>query len=158
MMDGSGDGRQRLADKHLAGVLQILKQRYDDGDNTALLSAIYHCALMRASLPEWVQLAFLQAYESATAYDVKSWDEAFGAPHPRGTHLGKEKKHARLRLLIWECVRKLKASGYAIDKGLFERIGKELDIKPGTAQAIYYKKENQEFYALLDTIGPGEKS
>jgi hypothetical protein len=148
----SDDDRQRLADEHLAEVLKILKERYDNGDKTTLLSAMHHCALMRKLWPEWLRLAFLRAYETATAYDIKSWDEAFGLPHPKGTHHDKEKKHRELAFLIWECVQRLKSKGHATDKALFELVGKELGIKPGITEAIYYKKQNQELYALLDTL------
>lgn len=78
-------------DEHLAETLKILKQKFDGGHKAALLVAIRYCCWMRRPLPEWARLAFLQAYDSATGFDIKSWDEVFGRPHPKGTHLAKER-------------------------------------------------------------------
>src|SRR5262245_11886754 len=84
-------------DKHFAEILGILKQRFENGDKTVILKAIQQCLLMRRSLPGWLRVAFLQAYDCATGFEIRSWDEAFGAPHPKGTHLKKERRDLFLR-------------------------------------------------------------
>jgi hypothetical protein len=87
--------------KYFSEVLEILRQQLEGGDRSALLKAIYHWCLMNRPygfvdddgkalaepqlrpLPEWLRLAFVDAYESATGrYEIKSWDRAFGQPHP----------------------------------------------------------------------------
>jgi hypothetical protein len=99
-------------DEYLAETLKILKRKFDGGHKAALLMAIRYCCWMRRPLPEWARLAFLQAYDSG--FDIKSWDEVFGRPHPKGTHLAKEKKYLAVRSLIWERVRASKAMGKSI--------------------------------------------
>jgi hypothetical protein len=83
--------------KHYAELLGILKKRFENGDKTVILKAIQQCLLMKRRLPKWLCVGFLQAYDRATGYEIRSWDEAFGAPHPKGTHLGKERRDLFLR-------------------------------------------------------------
>jgi hypothetical protein len=78
-------------DEYLAETLKILKQKLDGGHKAALLMAIRYCCWMRRPLPEWARLAFLQAYDSATGFDIKSWDEVFGRPHPK-RHASEKRK------------------------------------------------------------------
>src|SRR5262249_61359443 len=65
-------------DTSLAEILEILHERFDNGDKSALLYAIYHCLLMKRSLPEWLRLAFLHTYEAHARFEIRSWDEVFG--------------------------------------------------------------------------------
>jgi hypothetical protein len=116
-------------DKYLAEVLEILKERFEGGDKASLLEAVYRCLLMRRPLPEWLRLAFLNAYEARARFEIRSWDEVFDRPVPKSTHLEKEK----LRHLVIERVWRLKTENpeRAIDRGLFDQIGEELGI-PGS--------------------------
>jgi hypothetical protein len=139
-------------DKYLMEILEILKERFEAGDKSALLSAIYHCLLLKRSLPEWLRLAFLHTYEAHARFEIRSWDEVFGRPFPKGTHLETEKRNAELRPLIIERVEALKAER-PIDKGLFEEIGRELKIAGTTVSDIYYDKRSRELYEMI--YGPG---
>jgi hypothetical protein len=139
-------------EEYFLEILEILKQKFDDGNKAALLIAIKHCLLMNRLPPEWLRWAFVQALDAATAFDIKSWDDVFGRPHPKGTHLGKEKKYLALRLPIYERVRDAKALGKSINKELFEVIGKELGAAGSIVSDIYYSKNNQEFYKLISGV------
>jgi hypothetical protein len=125
-------------DKYIEEYLEIAKQKFEEGNKTVLLMAMHQCLLMKKPLPEWLRLAFIRAYQSATAFEIRSWDEAFGAPHPKGTHVEAKKQQAELRYPIALRVA-LRASGETVDKGLFEIIGSELGIGGTTASDIYYK-------------------
>jgi hypothetical protein len=130
-------------DRYLAEVLEILKERFEGGDRSALLCAIRHCLLLKRRLPDWLRLGFLSAYDSATAYEIKSWDEVFGRPHPKGTHVDKEKRHFELGHVIVQRVEELQ-SEMPVDKDLFEKIGKELGIGGGTTiSKIYYEERRR---------------
>jgi hypothetical protein len=59
-------------DKYLAEILDILKERFEAGDKSALLYAIYHCLLMKRPLPEWLRLKFLHAYEAHARFEMRS--------------------------------------------------------------------------------------
>jgi hypothetical protein len=142
-------------DKYLMEILEILKERFEAGDKSALLSAIYHCLLLKRSLPEWLRLAFLHTYEAHARFEIRSWDEVFGRPVPKGMHLETEKRNAELRPLIIERVQALKAER-PIDKGLFEEIGRDLKLAGTTVSDIYYDERSRELYEMVygpDTSG-----
>jgi hypothetical protein len=135
-------------DKHLAEVLEILKEQFDGGDKSALLYAIYHCCLMNGPLPAWLRFAFVDAFESATGrYEIKSWNDAFGLPHPKGTHLEKEKLRRRVIERVWAL--KVEDPERPIDRGLFEQIGEELEIPAGTIDGLYYDERSRSLREKL---------
>jgi hypothetical protein len=138
-------------EKHLAKVLGILQQRFDAGDKTALLMAIHQCLLMKKPLPEWLRRAFIWTYQSAARFEIRSWDEAFGAPHPKGVRLGKEREHVELRLSVVRRIIELHESGETIDKGLFERVGRELKIGGTLASELYYDEHGRELRELFES-------
>ena len=128
-------------DKYLAEVLEILKEIFDGGNKWPLLYAIHQCLLLKRPLPEWLRLAFLDDYESATGYEIKSWDDAFGRPHPKGAHIEKRKRHFELRYVITQRVEKLRSEKKPVDNELFDKIGKELGIGGHTTVSkIYYEE------------------
>jgi hypothetical protein len=135
-------------DKYLAKYLKIAKREIEHGNKSVLLKAMHQCLIMKRPLPEWLRLAFLQAYQSAYPYEVKSWDEIFGPPHPKGAHLKTRKQHFELRFPIWSRVQELAKSGENIDKGLFEKVGKEFKVSGTTASAIYYDQRTRIFDIL----------
>jgi hypothetical protein len=100
-------------------------------------------------------LAFLQAYDAATGYEIKSWAEVFGPPHPKGTHLKKERRSLMLRGSIVVRVQELKAAGFPIDKLLFETIGKEFGLGGTTASEIYYDQRTQIVREVFDILTKG---
>jgi hypothetical protein len=128
-----------------------LRQQFEGGDRSALLKAIYHCCLMKRSLPDWLRLAFLDVYESATGrYEIKSWDHAFDQPHPKGAHLDKEKLRRRIIERVWAL--KAEDPEKPIDRGLFEQIGKELDISGSTIDGLYYDERSRYLRESYETI------
>jgi hypothetical protein len=138
-------------DRYLAEILEILKERFEGGEKSALLYAIYHCLLMKRPLPEWLRLAFLHTYEAHGRFEIRSWDDVFDRPLPKGTHLKTEKRNAELRPLIIERVQALKDEE-SIDKGLFETIGKELGISGTTVSEIYYDERSRELREMVDAF------
>lgn len=70
-------------DKYIAKYLKIAKKKIEGGNKEVLLKAMHQCLIMKKPLPEWLRLAFLHAYQSAYPFEIKSWDEIFGPPHPR---------------------------------------------------------------------------
>jgi hypothetical protein len=137
-------------DKYLAEILDILEERFNAGDKSALLYAIYHCLLMKRPLPEWWRLKFLHTYEAHARFEIRSWDQVFGQPVPKGTHLETEKRNAELRPLVIERVEALRAER-PIDKGLFEKIGRELNppLKGTTVSEIYYDERTRKLYETI---------
>lgn len=144
-------------DKHLAKILDILKERFEAGDKSALLYAIYHCLLLERPLPEWLRLAFLHTYEAHARFEIRSWDQVFGQPVPKGTHLETEKRKAELRPLIIERVGALKAEK-PIDKQLFEEIGRGLGISGTAVSDIYYDERSRELREMIYGLDTSENS
>ena len=112
-------------DEYIARYLEVAKQKIEGGNKEVLLKAMHECLIMKKPLPEWLRLAFLRAYQSAYPFEIKSWDIIFGPPHPKGAHLKTRKRHFELSFPIWSRAQELAALGENIDKGLFEKIGKE---------------------------------
>jgi hypothetical protein len=110
-------------DKYLAEVLEILRAQFESGDKSRLLYAIYQCCLLRRPMPAWLQKAFIDAHNSATGYEIKSWDDAFGPPHP--------KKGAREKRRYFEfsdkIMQHIKEREMPLDEKLFEKIGRSRD-------------------------------
>ena len=60
-------------DKYIEDYLEIAKQKFEEGNKAVLLMAMHQCLLLRKPLPEWLRLAFIRAYEFATAFEIRSW-------------------------------------------------------------------------------------
>jgi hypothetical protein len=125
---------------------KMLKRVFEAGDKSALLYAIYACLELRRPMPEWLRVAFLDAYEAAERFEIRSWDEVFDRPVAKGMHLKTKRRNAQLRWAIIERVETLKAKK-RVDKGLFEKVARDLKIKGvkgTTVSEIYYDKRNRE--------------
>jgi hypothetical protein len=140
----------RETDAHLAEVLESLKQNFEEGDKAALLEAVYRCLLMKRPLPEWLRLAFLDAYEARARFEVTSWDKVFDQPLPKGTRLRTEKMRRRVIERVW--LLKREDPKTAIDGGLFEKIGKDLGISGGAANGLYYDKRSLSLREMYEDI------
>jgi hypothetical protein len=125
---------------------KMLKRDFEAGDKSALLYTIYVCLEFRWPIPEWARVAFLDACEAVKRFEIGSWDEIFGRPVPKSTHLKTERRKEQLRFEIIACVKILKARGDRIDKELFEKIGKKLKprLSGTTVSAIYYDWRSKE--------------
>ena len=139
--------------KYVAGYFEkMLKRQFEAGDKSVLLYAIYACLESRRPIPEWLRVAFLDAYEAAERFEIRSWNEVFGQPVPKGTHLKTERRNAQLRWTIIERVEALKAEERTVDKGLFEQVGEELGITATLVSDIYYDERSRELRKMISGI------
>ena len=90
------DDQVREDDQFLTDYLEVARQKFEEGNKSVLLMAMHQCLVMNKPVPEWLRRAFIEAYQSATAFNIRSWDEAFGAPN-KGAHLRTRKGYAELR-------------------------------------------------------------
>lgn len=119
--------------------LLIEKARYEAGDKNALLGAIRICANHDLVMPEWLARAFIRSYDKVLTHRVKSWDEAFGSPLPKGKHLNAARKKREKSPAVWLEVRRMVTEeGRAIDDLLFEDVGKKLGLGKTQASEFYY--------------------
>jgi hypothetical protein len=153
-------GRDYLDNKrYLAECLALLKEKCEGegGNKATILKALHQCFLMRARVPRWLQRAFVEAYESAARFEIRSWDEAFGPAQEKGIQLGPRKKHADLRERIAFRVAQRKPHEKIGDKdSLFATIAKELKaegikgVGASTVHKIYYERGGKELHEMID--------
>ncbi len=126
---------------------QELRELYDiflKGKKGAIIEALYICSLNSLPLPYWCELAFLDAYRDVRQYRSKSWDDVFGVPHEKGTHLDTKKEQREKRFLVYKRIEEIKEQnpGIPIDGHLFETVGRELGIGSKTKiETMYYKEK-----------------
>jgi hypothetical protein len=123
---------------------KMLKRSFEAGDKAVLLWTIHACLELRRPIPEWARVAFADACEAAERFKIRSWDDVFGRPVPKGTHLKPRKRDAALPLIIFEHVEALKSAGRKVDKkDLFKEVGKEWGINATRVSEIYYAERRR---------------
>ena len=117
------------------------EKRFATGDRGSLLVAIWYCAKKRQPLPEWASKVFITAYESGVGGEVKSWDDVFGKPYPKGSNLNAIKKRLEKRGALTNRIRQMKNKdpSIAIDVALFEKVGSEFGVGKTLANEYYYE-------------------
>jgi hypothetical protein len=120
--------------------LGSLRRAFEAGHQRSLMAAIRVCANHDLPLPDWASKAYIHSYDQVLNARMKSWDEAFGAPYPKGTNLAATRKHRILKSAVVTRVQAIRASepGTPIDEDLFERLGAELHIGKTLASKLYY--------------------
>ena len=121
--------------------LDYLQQEYEAGDTLSLLSAVNQCAMHDLPMPEWVRRGYIDRYRRVVEYEVKSWDDAFGRPHPKGLHLENARHRRSRRCPVYVRVHEILhlKPDTSIDRGLFERVGAEFGISKTVAEELYYE-------------------
>ena len=116
---------------------------FEAGDRGALLEALGQCAEQDLPMPDWLARAYLRAYREGIHYKVRSWDDVFGSPSPKGKNLELARVRRTQIFEVYTCVRGIldREPNTAIDQGLFERVGKELGISWSTVKNLYYAKD-----------------
>jgi hypothetical protein len=152
-MNKPDDDKYLDGDKYHAECLGILKAKYEAGNKTAILMAVYQCALMRNPLPEWLREAFIKAYELAAASEIEKWEEVFGPAREKGAHLDARKEYAELRVKVAFRVA-LKAPDESIAPDLFAKIGSEFGIGKNKVRDAYYKYGGKELHKTIEPLVP----
>lgn len=127
---------------HAVTALKSYYQEYLKGTKSAILEALNICASQSWPIPIWCAIAFSEALNEVEEYEVKSWDDVFGRPHPSGMHLGAKKQEWGYSLKVFSRIEQIKKKEPAtpIDGALFERVGREFGIGGKTLTEEYYYK------------------
>ncbi len=136
---------------------QELKQLYEAcraGDSAAVIEALYLCSLNSLPIPRWCEFEFLAAYRKVRQYKAASWDDVFGKPHPKGTHLKAKRelweKGSQVYYRIEEILRNEPET--PIDGSLFERVGREFAIGAKTKTEMIYYGQKKRHKTLEQTF------
>jgi hypothetical protein len=137
--------RQRHAQSRRNAVLAVedYRKQYEEGEDGALLLAIYWCAVSGIPIPKWAADPFQKKYRAvAWEFKCRSWDDVFGKPHP-GKNFHARKKAKTLSLKVYMRVWQLRAKRPKPRK-IFKTVGDELGIS--TRMARRYFENFQKFY------------
>lgn len=119
-----------------------LKPEIDAGSGFAVLAAIRICGTNGLVVPKWLVYAFNRRYDAVLNFRAVSWDDplSFGSPYPKGVNKNARRKARVLRFAVLNAINAIRMSepGKAIDKGLFEQVGKPLSIGATLAEEYYY--------------------
>jgi hypothetical protein len=112
------------------------------GSGFAVLAAIRECGSCGLAMPEWLVYEFNRRFDTVLNLRSMSWDDpaSFGKPYPKGTTQAAKQKARLLEPQVWNAVNLVlkMEPDTAIDKGLFERVGKPLNIGSTLAEKYYY--------------------
>jgi hypothetical protein len=106
-----------------------------DGVKSALLDAVYFCALYRFPLPKWAKEAFEAAQGRAKSGEIDSWDEVFGKPWGEGRR--KTRWMESRTVQIWFDVKALRERGMSIE-GAFAKVAATKHMTVPTVRRFYY--------------------
>ena len=82
----------------VVGAQQLLARR--DFYERQPLDGMAICARAGLVAPDWLARSYLKAFRKVVNCEVGSWDEAFGAPYPKGVQLAalRRRRTARIRV------------------------------------------------------------
>lgn len=124
-----------------------LKQKcelYLKGDKKAILEAVLACVANDLPIPAWCAKAFEEAFLEVRSYKARSWDDVFGAPHPKGTNLAAKRKKHEKAFEVYERIKNIRerSPSTPIDACLFEEVGKEFNLGKTLTEEYYYSVKN----------------
>jgi hypothetical protein len=126
--------------------LEQLRQRYLNGDKSALLEALYLCVCIEVLEPPWwLKAEFYEAYNTVHGAKARSWDDVFGKPWSKGARLPDMRRRGELAPHVFMTAMRLHTDhGLPIDDGLFERTGELVGCGARQAKELYYKIDKRE--------------
>lgn len=124
--------------------LDDARQRFDQGDKSAVLEAMFISAAFNIKPPDWTQKAFKNSYYEARVLEMhKSWDDIFGLPMPKGAHVGKKLETLQKQWSLHTFVEIARENdGAKLGDELFEAAGKAFGMSKTKANELYYTVEN----------------
>jgi hypothetical protein len=140
---GDVKGRLAITIWEDAKYLKELERVYFETRNgKTILEAVFICSLNDFELPEWLQKAFRIAYRKVAHFKAGSWDEVFGRPYSKGTHLSTKRENREKSYAVYRRISEIIRTEpeIPVDKNFFERVGKEFGIGGATKTSeIYYE-------------------
>ncbi len=112
------------------------KHEFDKGDRSAILDAIWACAICDCPMPEWLAHAFEKCYGSVIfKFEYGSWDDVFGKPN-KGRKLTALRRNRKLQFPVVLRVRELRAQKPK-PKNIYAHVGREFGISAAEVKKLY---------------------
>jgi hypothetical protein len=154
-------------DSYEAHQLERARLRYAQGKKSELLYWLHYCVMNNREIPAWIKEGLFKALEAAHSYKIRSWNEVFGPPVPKGRRLKTARRNQEIAFNVFGRVQALHKAGQPIGEILFEEVGKEFGIKKTLASQLYYEcaeeiwpapgSEDTELGVLMEPeVGHGE--
>jgi hypothetical protein len=149
--------------KNLEPIFQEFEREYRDGKKEPILSAMALSLFCGAEIPAWAKDAFINAYFHDRP---RSWDEAFGRPHPRGKKVASVRRRDETARRVFSGVRRLLAEGKVTGiEAALRQVGEAFGLSYPSARAIWYDQDarrgyafsmeaSRTFQAMRDDLGP----
>ena len=123
-------------------LLELGKTYLETKDHGLILEGLFSCSMRDLPIPKWCSMGFVKRYRHVRHFNAKSWDDAFGQPHPKHSQLLTLKERREKGFIIYNRVRERHQAGEPIDGALFESVGRELAIGSKTkTEEIYYEEK-----------------
>src|SRR5262249_37383813 len=89
--------------------------------------------------------AFIDAYH----HRPRSWDEAFGRPHPKGKKVASVRSRGETARRVFSRVRRLLAGGKVTGiEAALRQVGEDFGLSYPSARAIWYDQKARRLYAF----------
>jgi hypothetical protein len=135
----------KALDLYVAHQLEQARLRYEQGNKSELLRWMNWCFIANREVPSWIKEGISKAVNDADTYKIRTWNDVFGKPVPKGTHLKTARRNSEIEWDLFWRVCGLHKAGRPIDENLFEKVGKEFGIKKTLASKLYYEFADREF-------------
>ena len=132
--------------KNLEPIFQEFEREYRDGKKEPILGAIAFSLWCDAEVPAWAKNAFEDAYFHNRP---RSWDDAFGRPHPKGKKVASVRNRDETARRVFSRVRKLLAGGKVTGiEAALRQVGEDFGLSYPSARAIWYDQKARRLYAF----------
>lgn len=135
-------------------LIESYKKYRQDGGIKDVLETIFICFVFSFPIPQWCVDAFTEAFAPVGMSQVKSWDDAFGRLHKKGTHVSANRRKETVGFAVYQEINRIRKETplRPIDEGLFEEVGQKLGIGKTLADEYYYhwKGLREEVDSLLN--------
>jgi hypothetical protein len=132
-------------------IMAQYQEAYENGNKGVILYAILDCVERDQLLPVWLKKAFFDAFWSVQDWEVRSWDDVFGKPHPKGTNLEATRNRILYPSKVYQRIEELREAGQAVGVALFEKVGRELGIGGKTLTEQFYYQEKRRRQEIMQS-------
>jgi len=108
----------------------LMRESIDEGNGFLVMEAMSIICQYRLPVPDWLAADFVKRVQKVTGREVRSWDDAFGSPIPKGGKLPKLKFNEDFHGMIYMACKKAIKSNEKLYKPLarrelFKQVAKE---------------------------------